>query len=401
MSTGNYLFTSESVTEGHPDKICDQISDAILDAIYKEDTQARVAIECLTKTGFVVVAGEVTTNTYVDVQKIVRDTIREIGYTKPDYGFESETCGVLVALSGQSPDIAQGVNEGEGLYVEQGAGDQGLMFGFATNETPEYMPLPITLAHKLTQRLASARKRGELWYLRPDGKSQVTVEYVNGKPKRVDAVVISTQHHPDIDLETIRRDVIDKIIKPICHEWVDENTKYFINPTGRFVIGGPVGDAGVTGRKIIADTYGGYGRHGGGAFSGKDPTKVDRSAAYMARYIAKNIVAAGLAEKCEIQVAYAIGVAQPVSILVNTFETGKITEEKIVELVRKHFDFRPKAIIEQLNLRRPIYRKTAAYGHFGRNDPDFTWERTDKAELLRKEAELLGLRNGLAAEPRL
>ena len=263
------------------------------------------------------------------------------------------------------------------------------------------MPLPITLAHKLTQRLASARKRGELWYLRPDGKSQVTVEYVNGKPKRVDAVVISTQHHPDIDLETIRRDVIDKIIKPICHEWVDENTKYFINPTGRFVIGGPVGDAGVTGRKIIADTYGGYGRHGGGAFSGKDPTKVDRSAAYMARYIAKNIVAAGLAEKCEIQVAYAIGVAQPVSILVNTFETGKITEEKIVELVRKHFDFRPKAIIEQLNLRRPIYRKTAAYGHFGRNDPDFTWERTDKAELLRKEAELLGLRNGLAAEPRL
>ena len=401
MSTGNYLFTSESVTEGHPDKICDQISDAILDAIYKEDTQARVAIECLTKTGFVVVAGEVTTNTYVDVQKIVRDTIREIGYTKPDYGFESETCGVLVALSGQSPDIAQGVNEGEGLYVEQGAGDQGLMFGFATNETPEYMPLPITLAHKLTQRLASARKRGELWYLRPDGKSQVTVEYVNGKPKRVDAVVISTQHHPDIDLETIRRDVIDKIIKPICHEWVDENTKYFINPTGRFVIGGPVGDAGVTGRKIIADTYGGYGRHGGGAFSGKDPTKVDRSAAYMARYIAKNIVAAGLAEKCEIQAASPIGVAQPVSILVNPFETGKITEEKIVELVRKHFDFRPKAIIEQLNLRRPIYRKTAAYGHFGRNDPDFTWERTDKAELLRKEAELLGLRNGLAAEPRL
>jgi len=389
------------VTEGHPDKICDQISDAILDAIYKEDTQARVAIECLTKTGFVVVAGEVTTNTYVDVQKIVRDTIREIGYTKPDYGFESETCGVLVALSGQSPDIAQGVNEGEGLYVEQGAGDQGLMFGFATNETPEYMPLPITLAHKLTQRLASARKRGELWYLRPDGKSQVTVEYVNGKPKRVDAVVISTQHHPDIDLETIRRDVIDKIIKPICHEWVDENTKYFINPTGRFVIGRPVGDAGVTGRKIIADTYGGYGRHGGGAFSGKDPTKVDRSAAYMARYIAKNIVAAGLAEKCEIQAASPIGVAQPVSILVNPFETGKITEEKIVELVRKHFDFRPKAIIEQLNLRRPIYRKTAAYGHFGRNDPDFTWERTDKAELLRKEAELLGLRNGLAAEPRL
>src|SRR3989338_3897617 len=385
MSTGNYLFTSESVTEGHPDKICDQISDAILDAIYKEDTQARVAIECLTKTGFVVVAGEVTTNTYVDVQKIVRDTIREIGYTKPDYGFESETCCVLVALSGQSPDIAQGVNEGEGLYVEQGAGDQGLMFGFATNETPEYMPLPITLAHKLTQRLASARKRGELWYLRPDGKSQVTVEYVNGKPKRVDAVVISTQHHPDIDLETIRRDVIDKIIKPICHEWVDENTKYFINPTGRFVIGGPVGDAGVTGRKIIADTYGGYGRHGGGAFSGKDPSKVDRSGAYAARYVAKNIVAAGLAEKCEIQISYAIGVAQPLSIHVNCFGTEKIPEEKIEELVKKHFDLRPKAIIEQLNLRRPIYKKTAAYGHFGRNDPDFTWERTDKAEILRKD----------------
>src|SRR3989339_449653 len=304
--------------------------------MYKDDPQAKVAIECLTKTGFVVVAGEVTTNTYVDVQKIVRDTIREIGYTKPDYGFESETCGVLVALSGQSPDIAQGVNEGEGLYVEQGAGDQGLMFGFATNETPEYMPLPITLAHKLTQRLASARKRGELWYLRPDGKSQVTVEYVNGKPKRVDAVVISTQHHPDIDLETIRRDVIDKIIKPICHEWVDENTKYFINPTGRFVIGGPVGDAGVTGRKIIVDTYGGYSRHGGGAFSGKDPSKVDRSAAYYARYVAKNIVAAGLAERCEISGSYAIGVADPVSVMIDTQETGKISDKELSRIVRKY-----------------------------------------------------------------
>jgi len=382
---GNFLFTSESVTEGHPDKICDQISDAVLDAIYKDDPQARVAVECLTKTGFVVVAGEVTTNTYVDVQKISRETILQIGYDKPEYGFDGSTCGVLVALSGQSPDIAQGVNEGEGLHQEQGAGDQGLMFGFATNETPELMPLPIILAHRLTQRLASARKRGEIWYLRPDGKSQVTVEYENGKPKRVDTVVVSTQHHPDVDLETIRRDVIEKIVKPICHEWVDANTKYFINPTGRFVIGGPVGDAGVTGRKIIADTYGGWGRHGGGAFSGKDPTKVDRSAAYYARYVAKNIVAAGLAEKCEIQVAYAIGVAQPVSILVNTFGSAKISEERIVALVRKHFDFRPKAIIDQLQLRRPIYRKTAAYGHFGRNDPDFTWEKTDKAELLQQE----------------
>lgn len=392
------LFTSESVTAGHPDKICDQISDALLDAIYKDDPQARVAIECLTKTGFVVVGGEVTTSTYVDVQKIVRDTIVEIGYDKPDYGFEGSTCGVLVAISGQSPDIAQGVNEGEGLHQEQGAGDQGLMFGFACNETPELMPLPITLAHQLTQRLASARKRGEIWYLRPDGKSQVTIEYENEKPKRVDTVVVSTQHHPDVDLETIRRDVIEKIIKPICHEWIDENTKYFINPTGKFVIGGPVGDAGCTGRKIIVDTYGGYSRHGGGAFSGKDPTKVDRSAAYYARYVAKNIVAAGLADKCEIQVAYAIGVAQPVSILVNTFNTSKIPEDNIVELVRKHFDFRPKSIIEQLNLRRPIYKKTAAYGHFGRNDPDFTWEKTNKAELLKQEAELVGLRNGLTVE---
>ncbi len=383
-----FLFTSESVTEGHPDKICDQVSDALLDAIYKDDPQARVAIETLTKTGFVVVAGEVTTKTYIDVQKVVRDTILEIGYDKPDYGFEGSTCGVLSAISEQSPDIAQGVNEGEGLHQEQGAGDQGLMFGFACNETPELMPLPIMLAHKLTQRLASARKRGELWYLRPDGKSQVTVEYENNKPKRVDTVVISTQHHPDIDLETIRRDLIEKIIKPLCHEWVDANTKYFINPTGRFVIGGPVGDAGVTGRKIICDTYGGYGRHGGGAFSGKDPTKVDRSAAYMARYIAKNIVAAGLAEKCELQLAYAIGVAQPVSIYVQTFATNKIPEDKISELVKKHFNCTPKGIIETLNLRRPIYKKTASYGHFGRNDPDFTWEKTDKAELLRREAGL-------------
>ena len=384
--TKKYFFTSESVTEGHPDKMSDQISDAILDAMLKEDPNSRVAVETLTKTGFVVIAGEVVTKTYVDIQKVVRETITEIGYNKPEFGFEGSTCGVLVALSEQSPDIAQGVNEGEGLHEEQGAGDQGLMFGYATNETPELMPLPILLAHKLTQRLSSVRKRGELWYLRPDGKSQVTVEYEDGKPKRVDTVVISTQHHPDVDLETIRRDVIERVIKPICQDWIDDSTKYFINPTGKFIIGGPVGDAGLTGRKIIVDTYGGHGSHGGGAFSGKDPSKVDRSASYYGRYVAKNIVAAGLADKCEVQVAYAIGVADPVSILVNTFDTGKIPEEKIVELVRKHFNFRPKAIIEQLDLKRPIYRKTAAYGHFGRNDPDFTWERTDKAELLKSEA---------------
>ena len=378
-----YLFTSESVTEGHPDKMCDQISDAVLDAIYKEDPQARVAVECLTKTGFVVVAGEVTTKTYVDIQKITRDTITEIGYSKPEFGFDGSTCGVLVAISEQSPDISQGVSEGEGLHEEQGAGDQGLMFGYASNETPEYMPLPIVLAHKLTQRLASARKREEIWYLRPDGKSQVTVEYENGKPKRVETVVISTQHHPDVDLETIRRDMVEKIIKPICGDWIDENTNYFVNPTGKFVIGGPVGDAGVTGRKIIVDTCGGHGSHGGGAFSGKDPSKVDRSASYYARYVAKNIVAAGLADKCEVQVAYAIGVSKPVSVLVNTFATNKIPEEKIIELVEKTFDFRPKAIIDHLNLRRPIYKKTAAYGHFGRDDPDFTWEKTDKLEILK------------------
>ncbi|MBI4147295.1 methionine adenosyltransferase [Candidatus Woesearchaeota archaeon] len=389
MTKQNYLFTSESVTEGHPDKMMDQVSDAILDAILTKDPFGRVAVESLTKTGFVVVAGEVTTSAVIDIQKIVRETVKNIGYNKPELGFDGETCGVLVALSEQSSDIAQGVNEGEGLHQEQGAGDQGLMFGYATNETPEYMPLPITLAHKITQRLASARKRNELWYLRPDGKSQVTVEYENGVPKRVDTVVLSTQHHPDVNWETIQRDMIEKIIKPICYEWVDDNTKYYINPTGSFVIGGPVGDAGVTGRKIIVDTYGGWGRHGGGAFSGKDPTKVDRSACYYARYVAKNIVAAGLADKCEIQVAYAIGVAAPVSILVNAFGTEKMPEEKIAELVKKHFDFRPKRIIDQLNLRRPIYRKTASYGHFGRNDLDFTWEKTDKAELLQKEAAVL------------
>ncbi len=383
---GTYFFTSESVTAGHPDKVCDQISDAILDAIYKDDPNAKVAVECLTKTGFVVVAGEVTTNTYVDIQKIARKTLLEIGYSKPELGFDGSTCGVLVAISEQSPDISQGVTEGAGLYEEQGAGDQGLMFGYATNETPEYMPLPITLAHKLTQRLASARKREEIWYIRPDGKSQVTVEYENGKPKRVDAVVISTHHHPDVELDTIRQDMIEKIIKPICADWVDENTKYFINPTGKFVLGGPVADAGVTGRKIIVDTYGGVGSHGGGCFSGKDPSKVDRSASYFGRYVAKNIVAAGLADRCEIQVAYAIGVAQPVSILVDTFGTGKLPDEKISELVKKSFDFRPKAIIDQLQLRRPIYQKTAAYGHFGRSDPDFTWEKLDKVEVLKQGA---------------
>ncbi len=380
-----YLFTSESVTEGHPDKMADQISDAILDAIIKDDPNARVAVETLTKTGFIVVAGEVSTSTYVDVQKIARDTIVEIGYNKPEFGFEGSTCGVLVALSEQSQEIAQGVNEGEGIDLEQGAGDQGLMFGYATNETPELMPLSIILAHKLTKRLASARKRGEIWYLRPDGKSQVTIEYENNKPKRVDTVVISTQHHPDIGLETIRRDMIEKIIKPICGEWIDENTKYFINPTGKFVIGGPVGDAGLTGRKIIVDTYGGHGSHGGGAFSGKDPSKVDRSASYYARYVAKNIVASGLADKCQIQVSYAIGISKPVSILINTFNTGKVEDSKIANVVREVFDFRPKAIVQQLDLLRPIYQKTAAYGHFGRNEPEFTWERTDKSELLRQK----------------
>jgi S-adenosylmethionine synthetase len=388
MSTTNYLFTSESVTEGHPDKICDQISDAILDAMLKDDPNSRVAVECLTKTGFVVVAGEVTTKTYVDIQKITRNTILEIGYDKPEYGFEGSTCGVLVAISEQSPDISQGVDEGKGLHKEQGAGDQGLVFGYATNETSEYMPLPIVLAHKLTKALSKARKKEEIRYLRPDGKSQVTVEYVDGTPKRVDAIVLSTQHHPDVDLETIRRDMIEKIINPICGKWIDESTKYFINPTGRFVTGGPVGDAGLTGRKIIVDTYGGCGSHGGGCFSGKDPSKVDRSASYYARYVAKNIVAGQLADKCEVQIAYAIGVAEPVSILVNTFGTGKIPEDKISHLVREHFDFRPKSIISQLDLLRPIYKKTAAYGHFGRDDPDFTWEKTDKAQTLKEEAGL-------------
>lgn len=385
MKKGRYLFTSESVTEGHPDKMCDKISDSILDAIYQEDPYARVAVECLTKTGFVVVAGEVTTKTYVDFQKVVRNTIREIGYDDPEYGFDCDGCGVLVSVSEQSPDIAQGVNEGEGEFKEQGAGDQGLMFGFATNETPEYMPLPIILAHKLTKKLTEVRKDRTLTYLRPDGKSQVTVEYENGKPLRVHTVVIAAQHSASVDLEELRQDILEYVIKPVCKGYLDEDTKYFINGTGKFVIGGPVADTGLTGRKIIVDTYGGHGSHGGGCFSGKDITKVDRSASYAARYIAKNLVAAGLADKCEVQLAYCIGVAEPVSILVHTFGTNKIPEERIAELVRKHFPLKPADIINELNLRRPIYKKTAAYGHFGRNDPDFTWEKTDKVAVLKEE----------------
>ncbi len=358
----------------------------MLDALFKQDPFSRVAVETLTTTGLIVVAGEVTTKGYIDVQGVVRSTIRQVGYDKPEYGFDADSCAVLVALHEQSPDISQGVTATE--VREQGAGDQGLMFGYATNETPELMPLPIILAHRLTQRLSEARRAGELEWARPDGKSQVTVEYDDGKPKRVTTIVIAIQHSPDISTEKLRADVLEKVINPVCGKWIDSETAFHINSTGKFIIGGPPGDSGVTGRKIIMDTYGGMGRHGGGAFSGKDPTKVDRSAAYMARYVAKNIVAAGLADKCEIQVAYAIGVAHPVSISVNSFGTNKIPEEKIEELVKKHFDFRPAAIISHLNLRRPIYKKTSAFGHFGRNDPDFTWEKTDMAALLRKEAGL-------------
>jgi S-adenosylmethionine synthetase len=395
---GRRLFTSESVTEGHPDKICDQISDAVLDAFLTNDPNARVACEVSVATGLVLVIGEISTRSeYVDIPSIVRNTIKDIGYTRAKYGFDYQTCAVLTSLNEQSPDIAQGVDKAlearEGQMTDEqiealGAGDQGLMFGFATNETPELMPLPIALAHRLSRRLSEVRKNGTLSYLRPDGKTQVTIEYdENNQPVRVDAIVVSTQHAEEITLEQIKRDIVEHVIRPVVPDnFLDSETKYFINPTGRFVIGGPQGDAGLTGRKIIVDTYGGYARHGGGAFSGKDPTKVDRSAAYAARYVAKNIVAAGLADKCEIQLAYAIGVARPVSISVDTFGTGKVSEEKLVAAIQKNFDLRPAGIIKALDLRRPIYKQTAAYGHFGRTDLDVPWERTDKADQLKQDA---------------
>jgi S-adenosylmethionine synthetase len=376
------LFTSESVTEGHPDKIADQISDAVLDAILTKDQYGRVACETLLTTGLVVVAGEITTEAWVDIPKIARETIRQIGYTRAKFGFDSETCGVITAIDTQSPDIAMGVDTG-------GAGDQGMMFGYACNETPELMPLPIMLAHKLTRRLSDVRKEGLLDYLRPDGKSQVTIEYQNHKPVRVNTVVVSSQHSESVTLEQLQQDVIEHVIKAVVPgEMMDATTKFHINPTGRFVVGGPQGDTGLTGRKIIVDTYGGSGAHGGGAFSGKDPTKVDRSASYMARYVAKNIVASGIADRCEVQLAYAIGVAEPVSVLVDTRGTSKIDEGKLSDIVREHFKLTPSGIIESLSLRRPIFKKTAAYGHFGRTEPEFTWERTDKADALRRAAGL-------------
>ncbi len=398
MTSPKYFFTSESVSEGHPDKMCDQISDAVLDALLEQDPNARVACEVSTTTGLVFVFGEISTSAYVDIEKLVRETVREIGYTRGKYGFDAETCGVIVSIKEQSSDIAQGVDKAlearEGQMTEEeieaiGAGDQGMMIGFACDETPELMPLTVSLSHRLVQRLAEARKTGELPWLRPDAKSQVTVEYAYGKPKRIDAIVISTQHAPEITQDEIRSKVIEYIIMDIVPEGLlDDETRIFVNPTGRFVTGGPLGDAGLTGRKIIVDTYGGVARHGGGAFSGKDPTKVDRSAAYMARYIAKNVVAAGLASRFELQVSYAIGVAQPTSLAVETFGTGKVSDEVIEQLIRKHFDMRPAAIIRDLNLRRPIYKQVAAYGHFGREDIDVPWEKTDKADILRREAGL-------------
>ena len=396
MSKKRMLFTSESVTEGHPDKMADQISDSILDAIIAQDPQSRVACETLVTTGQVHVVGEISTNCYVDIPKIIRSTVEEIGYTDASYGFDCKTCGILVSLDEQSPDIAQGVDKAlearDGKMDDAeavGAGDQGMMFGYATNETPEFMPLPIALAQRLARRLKEVRKNGTLGYLRPDGKTQVTIVYEDGKPVAVDTIVISTQHDEDVTLEQIRKDLIEHVIKPVVPaDLLKEETRIFVNPTGKFVIGGPQGDSGLTGRKIIVDTYGGWARHGGGAFSGKDPTKVDRSAAYAARYVAKNIVAAGLADRCEIQLAYAIGVAYPVSVMVDTFGTNKVDEEKIEELVSKHFDLRPAGIIKMLDLRRPIYKQTAAYGHFGRTDVDLPWEHTDKADVLKKEAGL-------------
>ena len=402
MSTKDYMFTSESVTEGHPDKIADQISDGVLDAVLKDDPFGRVACETLVTTGLVVVGGEITTETYVDIPKIARETVLEIGYTRAKYGFDGDTCGVIVALDEQSPDIAQGVNQAYEVRTDaddedpldlQGAGDQGMMFGFAVNESPELMPMPILLAHKLSKRLAEVRKSGVLPYLRPDGKTQVTVRYEDDRPAEITTIVISTQHKPNIDIETmIKPDLMEHVIHPILpvELYHEKNTDILVNPTGKFVIGGPMGDCGLTGRKIIVDTYGGAARHGGGCFSGKDPTKVDRSAAYAGRYVAKNVVAAGLAHKCEVQVAYAIGVAHPVSIMVECFGTENIEIDRINQLIQEHFDLRPAAILRDLDLRRPIYKKTAAYGHFGRHDHDFTWERTDKAEVLREAAGLKG-----------
>ena len=383
-----YFLTSESVTEGHPDKLADQISDGVLDAILAQDPYARVAVESLLTTGQVIVAGEVTTKAYIDVQNIVRGVLRNAGYVKSEYGIDADSAGILVALHEQSPDIAQGVGKKMEKPELVGAGDQGMMFGYATDETPELMPAPIAFAHRITRRLAKARKSGELPYLRPDGKSQVTVEYENNAPKRIDAVLVSAQHDPDVPQKKMKNDIINLAKKVLPARLIDSKTKFFVNPTGRFVIGGPQGDTGLTGRKIIVDTYGGVGSHGGGAFSGKDPSKVDRSASYMARYVAKNLVASGIADKCEVQIAYAIGVAEPVSIMIDTFKTEKIPLKKINELVREFFDMRPSKIIKHLNLRRPIYRKTAAYGHFGRELPEFTWEKTDKADALRKAAGL-------------